>query len=193
MKHLKFLVAAMLLVISVGASAATVSVLGGKSVSNSISDEKSNAWNIEQEVTFDKGRVWQFGYLNEGHKFSGDKRDGIYAMYKLPYYLTDRLVTSISAGPYFTATTVSTQTTSTQTVSNTGCDGPCSPAYTTTTTINNVGAYYDHYRLDLMASAAARYYVTPLTDVEVRWNHIMFTGSHKDTDVFLVGIGYDFK
>ena len=194
MKTFKALLLIVALMVSASAFASTISIFGGKSISNSLSDEKSNAWGVEQEVIFSKGRVWQFGYLNEGHKPStGDKRDGLYAMYKLPYNLTERLVTSFSAGPYFTATTIGDQSTS---VSTLNCD--CSFNGSTTTTINNQGAYHDSYHLSLLTSVATRYYVTPLVDVELRWNHVMFTkGSlsrpNTDADVFLAAIGYDFK
>ncbi len=81
------------------ARAATMTVYGGRAVSNSITDVHSNAWGVEQETG-----AWNFGYLNEGHQ-RGDKRDGIYAMRKFSYQFAKRITTSFAIGPYFTATT----------------------------------------------------------------------------------------
>jgi len=164
--------------VSVSANATTLSILGGQAVSNSLSDEKSNAWGVEQEMNF-KHNTWQFGYMNEGHKSNGQKRDGIYAMYKLASPLTSKLTTSISAGPYFTATTVNDQVYALDTTDEHSL-------------IINPGAYHDSYGLALLASAEAKYQVSALYDVGARWEHVMLTQHSLDADVFFVEFGRKF-
>ena len=143
-------------------SRSTISVCGGTTVSNSIKDEKSHAWCIEQETPTSRG-TWLFGYLNEGH-LHGDKRDGIYALYKFPHNLTPRVETSVAAGPYYTATTV------------TEADGV---------------EYRDVYCLSLLATAGVKVALDDNWSTQFRWSHAMFTRNNRhDTDVFAIHVGY---
>lgn len=173
-------------IISKSVEGSTMIVYGGVAVSNSISDEKSKAWGVEQEIVTDSGYHWQFGYMNEGHKISGDKRDGIYSMIKLPYHLESGLITSFSVGPYLTATTVSDQTFSS--VTTTGPGGT-----TTVTTESNVGKYHDSYGLVVLAAADITYDFNREIGVGFDWRHVMFTKGSKDADVFLIGVRYTFN
>lgn len=155
----------LLLLISFNAfadSEATISVLGGTAVSNSVKDEKSRAWGVEQETPTRFG-LWQFGYLNEGHQH-GDKRDGIYALMKAPYALTSRVETSVAAGPYYTATTI--------------------------TEVDGIH-YRDAYHTSLLATAGIKYSLDSHWDAQFRWSHVMFTRQNKhDADVFVFAVGY---
>lgn len=140
----------------------TISVFVGQAVSNSVSDEKSRAWGIEQETRTRDTGTWLFGYLNEGHQL-GDKRDGIYAQLKIPHALTHRMETSIAVGPYYTATTI------------TEPDGV---------------HYRDSYCTSLLASASIKYALGEHWSTQFRWSHVMFAPENKDADVFVWAIGY---
>lgn len=144
------------------ATADSLMIYGGKAVSNSITDQKAAAWGIEQ-VTNTKLGKWQFGYVNEGH-IGWDKRDGIYALPRWSSHLTNNLITSFGIGPYLSATTV------------TQPDGI---------------HYIDHYRWDVLGTATVDYSLTTNYYISARWGHTMYTSS-KDTDLFLLGIGYNF-
>lgn len=157
----------------------TLTVLGGKAVSNSIVDEKSPAWSIEQETPIKYG-TWLFGYLNEGHKqsggcvtnpetnttsgcYGGDKRDGIYAQYKMLYQLTHAVETFVSVGPYFTATTIT----------------------------QDDGIHYrDSYSMAGLATAGVKVALNTNWSATARWNHVIFARDYKDADVFMFGVGY---
>lgn len=163
MKAILLVLASLLVSFSAFAdSGSTISVFSGRAVSNSISDEKSRAWGIEQETPTRFG-IWQFGYLNEGHQH-GDKRDGIYALIKAPYMLTKKVETSAAAGPYYTATTITEK------------DGI---------------HYRDAYHTSLLATAGIKYLLDSHWDAQFRWSHVMFTRQNKhDADVFLFAVGY---
>ena len=139
----------------------TLYVFSGQAVSNSVTDEHSPAWNIEQETPTVHG-VWNFGYLNEGHQLH-DKRDGIYALYKFPYQFAPRVETAFAIGPYFTATTVTDR------------DG-----------IN----YQDHYSWAALAAASVKYKLDKHWSLQGKWDHVLYATRNKDADIFLVGIGY---
>lgn len=144
----------------------TITVFGGKSVSNSISDQKSNAWGLEQETPTRLGGAALFGYLNEGHKlnqYGGDKRDGVYLQAKFPYQLTHSVQTFFAAGPYYTATTI------------TDPDGV---------------HYRDSYCLSFLATAGVKVNLTEKWSTQARWAHVIFAPNNKDADVFLIGVGY---
>lgn len=143
------------------AEEATFYVFNGQSVSNSITDAHSLAWGLEQETPTRIG-VWDFGYVNEGHK-GQDKRDGIYAMYQFPYKFTPSLTTSFAIGPYFTATTI------------TDPDGV---------------HYQDHYSWAGLAAASAEYSLTKHWRLQGRWAHVIYDQKNKDADLFLIGVGY---
>ena len=145
------------------AQADSLVIYGGRSVSNSITDQKANAWSIEQ-ITSTKLGKWDFGYLNEGH-MGWDKRDGIYALPRFTALLTPNLSTTFGIGPYFTATTV--------------------------TDPNGIN-YYDHYRWSILGTATMDYQVTKNYFVSIRWGHVMYT-QNKDSDLFLFGLGYKFQ
>ena len=143
----------------------TISVSGGRAVSNSISDEHSTAWEVEQETPTKYG-TWLFGYLNEGHQsnsYGGDKRDGIYAQYEVPYRLTHTIHTSFAVGPYFTATTI------------TDPDGI---------------HYRDSYSTALLGTVGIKYSLNEKWSALFKWNHVIFAPRNKDADVFLIGVGY---
>lgn len=139
----------------------TVWLSAGVGVSNSVTDERSRAWSVEQETPTHLG-TWLFGYLNEGHK-KGDKRDGIYALLKAPYVLTNKVETSIAVGPYYTATTI------------TDPDGI---------------HYRDAYCMSLIASAGVKYSLNDRWATQFKWSHVMFAPNNKDADVFIVAVGY---
>jgi hypothetical protein len=163
------LVASLLFTTVASADTATLWVFGGRAVSNSITDVKSNAWGVYQETPTKFGR-WDFGYLNEGHQ-GLDKRDGIYAMIDAQFALNSLLRTSFAIGPYFTATTV------------TATDGV---------------SYKDTYRTDLLAKASIKYSVTNHWNVEASWWHALYSANdlrvhaRGDADVFTAGVGYKF-
>lgn len=163
---MKAVLLAVLFLISFNAfadSASTISVLGGTAVSNSVQDEKSHAWGVEQETPTAHYGTWLLGYLNEGHQL-GDKRDGIYAQFKAPYQFASRVETSVSAGPYYTATTVTER------------DGI---------------HYRDVYCLSLLASANVKYSLDEHWSTQFRWSHVMFTRENRhDADVFAVLLSY---
>jgi len=139
----------------------TLTVFGGRAVSNSVSDLKSNAWGVEQETPTKLG-MWDFGYVNEGHQ-NGDKRDGICAMKAFDYQFAPKVQTSFAVGPYFTATTI------------TAADG---------------NHYQDHYRWAALASARVKYNVTEHWSVTGNRSHVLYRAGNKDADLFLIGVGY---
>jgi hypothetical protein len=143
------------------AEPATIYVLGGHTVSNSVSDEHSKAWGIEQSTPTKYG-LWDFGYLNEGH-MDGDKRDGIYAMREFVYQFSPRIKTSFAIGPYFTATTL---------------------------TQDDEVHYIDHYSWAVLAGASVKYRVDGHWSLMGRWNHVLYADQNKDSDIFLIGAGY---
>lgn len=145
------------------ADGATVTLYGGASVANSISDSKSVSRGIEQSVPTTFGSL-DLGYLNEGH-IDNYKRDGIYIMPEFVYHLTPKLSTSFALGPYFTSTTI----------------------------INPNGVtYQDHYSVAALSALNARYFVTDSVSVTARWGHVFYARDNRDTDVFMVGVGYTF-
>lgn len=142
-----------------------ISVLAGRAVSNSITDQKSTAWNVEQETPTRYG-TWLFGYLNEGHQlnqFGGNKRDGIYAQYQMSYELSPHIKTSFDLGPYFTANTI------------TEPDGI---------------HYHDAYGTALLATAEVEVKLAEKVDFVTKWDHALYTPQHKDADIFLFGFEY---
>jgi len=170
---------------------ATLYVGIGRAVSNSVSDQKSNAWmiNLKQPTSYG---TFDFGYLNEGHQSSscvaavvqegpgiptscfGDKRDGIFALYEFENQLSKNVGVSFGLGPYFTATTV--------------------------TEANGVD-YHDAYRTDLLAKASFTYSVSKVIDAQASWMHVLYSAndflingkpSRGDADVFLLAVGYKF-
>jgi hypothetical protein len=160
---MKYILGVVLLFFSLTAVAedATIFISVGTSVSNSVKDTKSNAWGVEQETPTSWG-IWKFGYLNEGHKH-GDKRDGIYGLYKIPYRFTEKIETSFSIGPYFTATTV------------TAPDGI---------------HYRDAYCWSALPRAEVKYNITENYKIAASWSHVLYARNNQDADVFLISIGY---
>jgi hypothetical protein len=141
------------------AGGASLYVCGGRAVSNSVSDTKSNAWCVAQETPTSFG-TWDFGYLNEGHQL-GDKRDGIYALPKFAYQLTKNVETSVAIGPYFTATTI------------TEPDGV---------------HYQDKYRWAALGFAKVKYSMNDSWSMFGEWGHVMYRRDNKDADLFLFGL-----
>jgi hypothetical protein len=84
------------------ARAASLTILGGTSIANSMEDGRGRAWALEQDFG-----GFRAGILNEGH-VEGRKRDGVYLQRALSADLTPRLATSAFAGPYLNATTLPT-------------------------------------------------------------------------------------
>lgn len=145
------------------AKADELTIFTGTSISNSVTDEHSTAWGVEQ-LTKTKYGLYEFGYLNEGHQ-GHDKRDGIYALYKFPNQLTERLETSFSIGPYFTSTTI---------------------------TEPNEIDYQDHYSWALLGNASVKYKIDSHWSLQARWGHVIYAVRNKDADLFLLGAGYKF-
>lgn len=140
---------------------ATLYAFRGVSVSNSVTDQKSGAWSLEQKTPTRYG-TWLFGYLNEGSKES-DKRDGIYALRNFNYQFSPSFETSFATGPYFTATTITEQ---------------------------NKLNYQDHYSWAGLAEASANYALNKQLSLQVRWGHVIYAEQNKDADLFLFGIGF---
>lgn len=173
MKFLSSLMLVASLLFTSGAYAAvddaTLWVMGGTAVSNSVTDVKSRAWGVYQETPTNYGR-WDLGYLNEGHQ-GLDKRDGIFAMYDAQFKLNSKVRTSFAFGPYFTATTV------------TEPDG-----------VN----YHDAYRTDLLAKASIKYSLAAHWALEAGWWHVLYSANdlknhaRGDADVFTGAVGYVF-
>jgi hypothetical protein len=147
----------------------TLWLSAGQSVTNSNYPLlKSKSWGVAQDLTW---RDWHYrlGYLNEGHKedeFTLGKRDGIYAQWLGTHWLTPRLATELSAGPYISATTVS----------NPGQKG-----------------YADEYRLNALIGVGVKYRLSPTVKVMGMWQRALWTkieGRYADTDIFSLWIGY---
>ncbi len=148
---------------ALAADGATVTLYGGVSVANSISDSKSVSRSIEQSVPTKFGSL-DLGYLNEGH-IDNYKRDGIYVMPEFAYHLTPKLATSFALGPYFTSTTI------------------IDP---------NGVTYQDHYSVAALSAVSARYFITDSVSMTARWGHVFYARDNRDTDVFMLGVGYTF-
>ena len=151
------------------ADGASLYVCGGKAVSNSVTNAKSNAWCIGQETPTKIGTI-DFGYLNEGHQLDPianveDKRDGVYALYKFAYQLTRSVETSVSLGPYFTSTTI------------TESDGV---------------HYQDKYRFAGLGFAKVKYDLGNSYSAFGEWGHVMYRRDNKDADIFTFGISKKF-
>lgn len=160
----KIIIAVCLIVSSTAfAGEAEIYVCGGRAISNSVADLKSNSWCLGQ-ITPTKFGTWNFGYLNEGHQ-NGDKRDGVFALPQFSYNLTKNLETSIAIGPYFTATTI------------TEPDGI---------------HYQDKYRWAGLGFAKIRYQLTEHVSIAGEWGHVMYRRDNKDADVFEAVAGYKF-
>lgn len=138
----------------------TLTYFSGRAVTNSINDESAEAFSVEQETPIAK-TTWLFGYLNEGHK-DNDKRDGLYAAYKLPYQFTKKFETSFALGPYFTANTL----------------------------IKGDNQYEQKYYFVGLTVASLKYQLTDNWSVQGRWSHVIFSPANRDADVFLFGIGF---
>lgn len=146
------------------ARGAELYICAGKAVSNSVTDLKSNAWCLGQITPTGFG-TWDFGYINEGHQ-NGDKRDGIYALPKFSYQLTQDVETSVEIGPYFTATTI------------TDPDGI---------------HYQDKYRWAAIGFAKVKYDMTKDWSVFGQWGHVMYRHNNTDSDLFLFGANREFN
>lgn len=147
----------------------TLWLSAGRSVTNSSYPLlKSKSWGVAQDLTW-KDWHYRLGYLNEGHKddaFTLGKRDGIYAQWVGTHWLTPKLATELSLGPYISATTVS----------NHGERG-----------------YTDEYKLNALAGAGLKYRLTSTVSLMGSWQRALWTkiqGRYADTDIFSLWIGY---
>jgi len=147
----------------------TLWLSAGRSVTNSSYPLlKSKSWGVAQDLTWHDWH-YRLGYLNEGHKedeFTLGKRDGIYAQWLGTHWLTPKLATELSVGPYISATTVS----------NPGQKG-----------------YADEYRLNALIGVGVKYRLSPTVKVMGMWQRALWTkieGRYADTDIFSLWIGY---
>jgi hypothetical protein len=107
---------------------------------------------------------WYIGYLNEGNIY-GNKRDGLFAMRRVTSHLTPRLETSIAAGPYLAATTV---------------EGVPSTTFHYT------------YSASIITAISIKYRLTEGLSVQTRYQHVVVSSDHRDTDQFITGFGLEF-
>lgn len=180
------MIALIAMLLATGAEAgegATLWGFNGTAILNSVSDSKSNAWGIYQETPTKYG-IWDLGYLNEGDQQTcvaqtlkvcfGDKRDGMFALYEIPWKLSKNLQTSFALGPYFSATTV--------------------------TEPNGID-YHDAYRTDLLTKASVTYVFNDRWKTSLDWWRVMYSTNdfvqdgmpaRGDSDVFSISIGRSF-
>ncbi len=166
-----------------------VYVLGGRAVSNSVSDTRSDSWGVMLDIpTQSYCSDLRLGFINEGHKYRqirtpvtvpatstqgavtgfvdstfSDKRDGLVAQCVWSRKLTQNFAVEAAIGPYFSSTTEST----------------------------GIETYRNVYRWNLLPSLGLRYEFGQKWSASFLWQHVL-ARQNKNADVFLLGVGYKF-
>ncbi len=82
--------------------AASLSILGGTAVQNSVHNDTSTSYGFE----YTTNKNIALGYLNLGHPSTKVKGDGIFLSYKGQVKVTKNIIASIESGPFVSANTV---------------------------------------------------------------------------------------
>jgi hypothetical protein len=122
---------------------------------------RDKAYSLTQDVDFAMFGRLRFGYLNEGH-LRELKRDGLFVQLVFQHPLTSSFLVEAAVGPYVTATTQE----------------------------KSVNAWQDKYDLAALVGLSARWQLSTHWVVGPTWQHPMLNRDGRDTDVFMLTLGW---